>query len=205
MSRFGQKSPAGGLREELGIPARARLVVVSSRLNPMKGVEYFLDAAAVLAVSYPDVRFLIVGDGANRLELEERARASGLEQRVLFTGFRTDVPELLQEATVSLLPSLSEGLSNSLLESMACGVPVVAASVGGNPEVIEHGVTGFLVPPKDSAALAAATARFLDDPNMATQFGHAGRRRVADLFSVERSVLETEQLYQRLLVAHGHV
>jgi len=205
MERFDQSSSSGMLRKDLGVPADSRLVVVSSRLNKMKGIGYFLDAAAVLAPRFPDVHFLIVGDGADRLDLERHARSVGLEKRVLFTGFRVDVPELLREATVSVLPSLSEGLSNSLLESMACSVPVVAASVGGNPEVIEHGVTGLLVPPRDSAALAAATARFLENRDLASQFGQAGRRRVTEFFSVERSVSETEQLYHRLLAANGHV
>jgi glycosyltransferase involved in cell wall biosynthesis len=123
----------------------------------------------------------------------------------VFTGFRSDVPELLSEAAVSVLPSLSEGLSNSLLESMASGVPVVATHVGGNPEVIEHGVTGLLVPSRDSAALAAAVARVLDDKDLAASFSQAGIRRVAELFSMERSVRETEHLYQRLVEANGCV
>jgi glycosyltransferase involved in cell wall biosynthesis len=170
----------------------------------MKGIKYFLQAAAGLAKRFPDVRFLIVGDGASRPELEQQARDLRLEGTVLFTGFRVDVPELLQEATVSVLPSLSEGLSNSLLESMASGVPVVATRVGGNPEVIEHGVTGFLVPARDSEALAAAMGRILEDANLAAQFGQAGRQRVARLFSLERSVSETELLYQRLIAMGGH-
>ena len=88
---------------------------------------------------------------------------------------------------------------------MACSVPVVAASVGGNPEVIEDGVTGFLVPPRNADALAAAIGRFLESQNLASQFGEAGRRRGAEFFSVQRSVSETEQLYHRLLAANGHV
>src|SRR5258708_34058877 len=171
----------------------------------MKGIQYFLVGAAVLAKLFPDVYFLNDGDGANRPELEEQANAMGLAGRVHFTGFRVDVPELLREASVSVLPSLSEGLSNSLLESMACGVPVIAARVGGNPEVVEHGVTGFLVAPKDSGALADATARLLEDRDLALQFGQAGKRRVTELFSVERRVSETQLLYQRLLATNGHV
>jgi len=100
---------------------------------------------------------------------------------------------------------LSEGLSNSLLESMASGVPVVATSVGGNPEVIEDGVTGLLVPLRDSAALAAAVGRVLEDKGLAASFAQAGMRRVAELFSMERSVRETEHLYQRLVEANGCV
>jgi len=203
LARFGKSQKGSALRRELGLPPAAELVVVFSRLNQMKGIQYFLDAAVTLARSFPDVRFLIVGDGCNRKELEEQAHRVGLGKRAVFTGFRNDVPDLLSEAAVSVLPSLSEGLSNSLLESMAAGVPVVATRVGGNPEVIEHGVTGFLVPPRDSAALAEAIRRLLEDKALAASFGRAGMQRVARLFSIERSVRETESLYERLLEATG--
>jgi glycosyltransferase involved in cell wall biosynthesis len=171
----------------------------------MKGIPYFLDAATVLAERFPDVCFLVVGDGAIKRELEEQACRMGLGQRIAFTGFRSDVPELLSEAAVSVLPSLSEGTSNTLLESMAAGIPVIATRVGGNPEVVEDGVSGLLVPPRDSAALAAATARLLEDEALAARLGEAGMRRVSELFSIEGSVHETEHLYQRLVEARGHV
>ncbi len=205
LSRFAKEQRGATLRQELGLPLSAQLVIVFSRLNRLKGIQYFLEAAIILAGRFPDARFLVVGDGANRKELEEQACRCGLGQRTVFTGFRGDIPELLSEAAVSVLPSLSEGLSNSLLESMAAGVPVVAARVGGNPEVIEHGVTGLLVPPRDATALATATGRLLEDQDLAASFGEAGRRRVAELFSVERSVRETEHLYQRLVGANGCV
>ena len=205
LSKFGNRQRNSLLRQELAVPLSAPLVVVFSRLNQMKGIQYFLDAATILAGRLPEVRFLVVGDGENRKELEQYASRLGLGQRTVFTGFRSDVPELLSEAAVSVLPSLSEGLSNSLLESMASGVPVVATRVGGNPEVIEHGVTGLLVPSRDSAALAAAVGRVLDDKDLAARFSQAGIRRVAELFSMERSVRETEHLYQRLVEADGCV
>jgi glycosyltransferase involved in cell wall biosynthesis len=205
LPKFAKRQRNSLLRQELALPLSAPLVVVFSRLNQMKGIQYFLDAAVILAQGFPDVRFLVVGDGESRKELEEYACRLGLGQRTVFTGFRSDVPELLAEAAVSVLPSLSEGLSNSLLESMASGVPVVATRVGGNPEVIEDGVTGLLVPPRDSAALAAAVARVLEDKDLASRFAQAGIRRVAELFSMERSVHETEHLYKRLVEANGCV
>ncbi len=201
LSKFGRREKGAALRRELGLPPTAPLVFVFSRLNRMKGVEYFLDAAALVAIRFPAVRFLIVGDGAHRAKLEAHAGQLGLAQPVTFTGFRTDVPELLPEAAVSVLPSLSEGLSNSLLESMASGVPVIAADVGGNPEIIEHDVSGLLVPPRDSTALAAAIMNLLQNRDLAARLGDAGRRRVADLFSIERSVGEVESLYERLVEA----
>jgi glycosyltransferase involved in cell wall biosynthesis len=147
----------------------------------------------------------VVGDGGNKKELEEYACQLGLGQRILFTGFRGDVPELLSEVAISVLPSLSEGTSNTLLESMAAGVPVIATRVGGNPEVIEDGVSGLLVPPRDSAALAAAMDRLLEDEILALALGQAGMRRVSELFSLEGSVHETEHLYQRLVDAKAQV
>jgi L-malate glycosyltransferase len=203
LAKFGKRQRNSLLRQELALPLSAPLVVVFSRLNQMKGIQYFLDAAAILAGRFPDVRFLVVGDGETRKELEEYACRLGIEHRTVFAGFRSDVPELLSEAAVSVLPSLSEGLSNSLLESMASGVPVVATNVGGNPEVIEDGVTGLLVPRRDPAALAAAVGRMLEDKDLAESFAQAGVRRVAELFSMERSVRETEHLYQRLVEANG--
>jgi glycosyltransferase involved in cell wall biosynthesis len=193
------------LRRELGLPLSARLVAVFSRLNRMKGVQYFLDAAIVLAGRFPDVRFLVVGDGESKKGLEEHACRLGLGQRIVFTGFRGDVPDLLSETAISVLPSLSEGASNTLLESMAAGIPVIATRVGGNPEVVEDGVSGLLVPPRDSAAIAAATARLLEDEDLALRLGRAGMRRVSELFSIDGSVRETERLYQRLVEAKSHV
>ncbi len=199
LSRFGNRGKGAAFRQELGLPLDAPLVFVFSRLNQMKGVEYFLDAAAHVALRLPDVRFLIVGDGAKRKELEAHARSLGLEQRITFTGFRTDVPEMLPEAAISVLPSLSEGLSNSLLESMASGVPVIAGRVGGNPDIVEHGVSGLLVPPRDAAALAEAMCGLLQDRDLAMRFGEAGRRRVAEMFSMERSLDEVERFYERVV------
>ena len=199
LSNFSRRERSLFLRRELGLPPAARLVAVFSRLNPMKGVEYFLDAAVTLAQRFPDVRFLVAGDGGSRRELEERACRLGLESRIVFTGFRSDVRELLSEATISVLPSLSEGTSNTLLESMAAGIPVVATNVGGNPEVIEDAVSGLLVPPRDSAAIAAAVGRLLEDEDLALRLGQAGMRRVSELFSLSGSVQQTEHLYQRLV------
>jgi glycosyltransferase involved in cell wall biosynthesis len=197
-SRF-RSQTASSLRQELGIPASAPVVLVLSRLNPMKGVEYFLDAAAVVARELPEVRFLIVGDGLHKVVLEERAAALGIADRVVFTGFRTDVPQLLAESSLSVLPSLSEGLSNTLLESMAAGVPVIATRVGGNPEVIEDGVSGLLVPVRDAAELAAAMSKLLCNPVLASAVREAGRRRIDELFSMHASIRQVEDLYLKMI------
>ncbi len=205
LSKFERQKRGEILRRDLGVPPGAQLVTVFSRLNQLKGIQYFIEAAIPLAGRFPEARFLVVGDGTNRKELEAQGSRLGLGERMLFTGFRGDIPELLAESAISVLPSLSEGLSNTLLESMAAGVPVVATYVGGNPEVVVHGVTGLLVPPRDADALAAAIGQLLEDKDLAASFGKAGRRRVAELFSVERSIHDTEHLYQRLVGANSCV
>lgn len=205
LTRYARKPAEGGLHRELGVSSNTPLVAVFARLNELKGIEYFLQAAAGLIERFRDVRFLIVGDGASRPELEKCAERLGLSKHVIFLGFRLDVPTLLSEISVSVLPTLSEGLSNSLLEAMAASVPVVATRVGGNPEVVKGGVTGLLVPPRDAEALARAIAQFLEQPLLGTRFGLAGRERVIKRFALEQMTQATELLYERLITrSHRH-
>lgn len=213
LSRFRGKANGGAVRDALRVPRDVPLVAVVARLHPLKGIEYFLEAAAIVARRFPDARFLLVGDAftirndaivsdvAYRRELERRASRLGLDGRVVFTGSRLDVPELLSEVAVSVLPSLSEGLPNAVLESMAAGVPVVATRVGGSPEAVEDGVTGLLVPPRDAEALTRAISSLLENPDLAARVGATGRERVTAHFSLERMVRETESLYARLLAS----
>jgi glycosyltransferase involved in cell wall biosynthesis len=199
VARFNRK-PRGTLHRELGLPPRAPIVAALCRLAEVKGLEQFLEAAVTLSRRFPEARFVVAGDGYHRPALERYAGELGLSDRVIFTGFRHDVPEFLSEVTISVLPSLSEALSNTLIESMAAGLPVVATRVGGNPEVVEHGVNGLLVPAREPEALAAAIARLLSQPALAQAMGRAGRQRAADHFSLERVTHETESLYLRLLL-----
>jgi glycosyltransferase involved in cell wall biosynthesis len=201
----------GRLRRELGLGPDVPLVAVVARLNPLKGIEDFLDAAAIVSRGHPEAHFLIVGEGrivkdglvmddtGYRRRLEEYAARVGLGRRVVFTGLRTDVPAVLSAVSVSVLPSLSEGLSNVLLESMGAGVPVVATRVGGNGEIVDDGTTGLLVPPRAPAALARAISLLLEDRLLAARLGRAGQRRVVEHFSLERMVRQTEHLYLNLL------
>jgi L-malate glycosyltransferase len=198
--------PTPAVRLSLGIPVEAPLVTVVSRLNPLKGIEYFVEAAAMVAARRPEARFLVVGDNepspsqvAYRAQLEALAVRLGLSDRLRFTGFRSDVPDLLAASTVSVLPSLSEGLSNVLLESMAAGVPVVATAVGGTAEAVMDGVTGSLVPPGNAPALADAVTMLLENPPLARRYGDAARARVGRHFSDARMVRDTEEFYLSLL------
>lgn len=206
---FGASGPPVSLREELGIPPGAPLVGSICRLDPVKGLEDLIDAAALVVGRHPEVRFLVVGGPpamadwrtgeAYVASLRERAERLGLGERVIFTGARKDVPRILNELSVAALSSHSEGLSNSLLEAMAAGRPVVATDVGGNPEIVDDGATGFLVPARDPAAFAVALCRLLSSAGLASEMGQAGRVRVTSRFTHERMVDRTLELYRRLL------
>jgi len=193
------------VRQEFGLSADDVLIGVVSRIARGKGLEYLLEAAPDVIARVPQAKFLIIGDNSfnadYREELKEQTIKLGLQDRVIFTGFRLDVPSILSSLALSVLPSLNEGLSNSLLESMASGVPVVTTTVGGNPEVVVDGETGFLVPPKNPAALAEAICRVLRTPGLRNALGQAGRRRVIEHFSNERMIRNVEQLYGELLDA----
>jgi len=199
VDRFNGLPSDPGVRASLGLPGAGPLVAVFARLNRLKGLEYFLDAAALLVNRFEHARFLIVGDSISseyREELEMRARALGLGERIVFAGFRDEIPQLLSEVTISVLPSLSEGLSNVVLEAMAAGVPVVATAVGGTKELIEDGVSGLLVPPRDASALAQAIGSLLADPERGARIGRAGREAARERFSLQSTVEQTERLYE---------
>jgi glycosyltransferase involved in cell wall biosynthesis len=204
LNRFDAAPEPVRLRRELGLPDDTPLVAVVSRLTRLKGLEHFLEAAAMIGRRAPAARFLVVGetspmDRSYLGELEQCAQRLGVADRVIFTGLRTDVPTLLASVNVSVMPSLNEALSNVLLESMAAGAPTVATRVGGTPEALLDGVTGVLVSPADSSALADAIVRLLDNAAMAAQLGRAARMRIADTFSVKRMVRATEDVYLELL------
>jgi len=199
IDRFAPRPHDEALRSSLGLPPRAPLVLAVSRLNPMKGIDDYLKAIALLAGRYAEARFVIVGDGVSRRDLEDQMHRLGLAGRVVFTGMRLDVAALLSQAAISVAPSLSEGLSNVVLESMAAGVPVVATRVGGTPEIVDDGVTGLLVPPCDAPALAGAIGRLLGNEALARRLGEAARVRAADRFSMHHMVRQTEGLYGMLL------
>jgi len=209
LSRFDGPADGNRLRHELGLSPGCPLVAVVSRLSPSKGFEDFLRAAAIVAPAHPDARFLIVGKAAPAdhgypESLAACAHRLGLAGRVVFTGLRHDVPQILSQVSVSVLPSLSEGLSNVVLESMAAGAPVVATRVGGNAEAVEDGATGFLVEPGEFDALARGIDRLLRERELARRFGQAGRRRVAEHFTIEAAIRQTERLYDSLLEERGH-
>lgn len=167
--------------------------VLVARLAAEKDVGTLLDAVALLVRDCPDFRLEIAGDGPCRDELERQAGSLG--HHVRFLGVVRDVAGLLARARLFVLSSVTEGISLTLLEAMARGLPVVATRVGGNPEVVADGETGLLVPARDPAALAEAVRRCWTRPEMCSTFGEAGRRRVEQRFDVRRMVAAYERLY----------
>ena len=188
-------------REEFGIPQHHAVVGHLARLEPQKDPRTFLAAAAIVARKMPSVSFLVVGGGSLQAELEREAQALGLDGRIVFTGPRRDVPRLLAACDMSVLSSVKEGMSNTIMESMAAGKPMVATRVGGNPELMLDGETGFLVSPRDPTALADAIQRILDDPALAKSMGLQAKKRMAERFSVGAMVAATQGLYDELVAA----
>ena len=170
-------------------------VVMVGRLSPEKDVSTLLQAAAVAVREYPTFRLEIAGDGPCLADLRRRAIELGLTDHVAFLGEVRDIPGLLARASVFVLPSLTEGISLTLLEAMARGLPVVATQVGGNPEVVVDGETGLLVKPRAPTDLAAAIVRLLHAPEEGRRMGRAARSRVERGFDVRRMVGQYENLY----------
>jgi len=188
------RAPLPGGRAELaalGIPESSPVVGNVAALTGHKDHATLIEAAGIVLRQRPEARFVIVGEGPRRRELEARTREGGLRGRVVFAGFRTDVDRLLPAFDVFCLSSHLEGLGTSLLDAMAFGRPVVATAAGGIPEAVEHGVTGLVVPVRDPVALATGLLDLLGDPARGRRLGEAGRRRFEERFTADRMVDET--------------
>ncbi len=191
-------------RHERVAEPRERLIVGSvGRLSHEKGYDVLIEAYAEIAPDAPDTELWLVGDGAERPVLKDQARGLGLEGRVRFFGLRDDVPELLIQMDLFVLPSRTEGLPVAVLEAMACGLAVVATEVGGVPEVVAADRTGLLVSPEEPDALAGAMERLVGDAELRADMGRKGRKTVAERFSLKAAARQHEALYERLLKEKG--
>jgi len=186
------------LRQRLKLPTDRLMIISVGRLMQEKGHPYLLSAVASIPSRERPV-VLIAGDGPDRTDLEAKIKRFALEHDACLLGNRQDVPDLLAAADLFVLPSLWEGLSLALLEAMAAGLPCVVTAVGENPEVIETGKSGVLVPPADEPALAEAIRRLLREPLQRKRMGEAARERFQRHFSLERCVESHETLYRELL------
>ena len=197
--KFHRRQSREAARAALGLPNAGLIVGGIGRLDEAKGFEYLLDAAARLSSEFPNLFVAIAGDGPMRKSLEAEAVRLGIANRVQFLGFQSDVQLVLDSLDVFALPSLCEALPYALLEAMATELPVVGSAVGGVPEVIVPGMTGFVVQPKDSDRLAASLHTLLKDAELRVRMGIAGRERVVRNFHERDMVRKTIGLYRRPL------
>ena len=169
------------------------------RLIFNKGPQYLVEAAPEVLRAHPQAEFVMVGDGPLRARLEERARRLGISHRVTFLGTRSDVAAILQTCDVLVRPSLLEGMPLTVLEAMACALPVIATPVSGTAELVRHGENGFLVPPTDPAALASAILRLIEDVPLRERQGRKGRQLVESGYTWDAVARQTLSVYEELM------
>jgi len=191
-------APPVNVHEAFWLPHHAPVVGNVAALVPHKGQRHLIEAAHLVVRDLPDARFIILGEGELRELLERQVREYHLEKHVLLPGFRTDVLGCIKGFDLFALSSVTEGLGTSLLDAMACARPIVATTAGGIPEVVEHGINGLLVAPRDHAAMAQAIVTLLRDEGLRRRMGEAGFKRVGDRFTVERMVAGTLAAYERV-------
>ena len=192
-------SRAGELKKELGLEPGARLVGIIARLVPIKGHRFFLEAVHQVAKVVPSARFLVIGDGELRTNLEAIVRDLRLSDLVYFLGWRLDLERVYADLDLLVLSCLNEGTPVSVLEAMAASVPVVATSVGGVKDLVEDGKTGILVPPGDVRSLAETMVRLLEDKGKARSLAEAARLYIYPRYDKKNLINEMDMLYQRLL------
>ncbi len=185
-------------KEEFGIKPDEKVITTIGRLHQQKGHLYFLKAAQIIREKNPKVKFLIVGDGPLEKQLRSMSKDLEISKNVIFAGLRDDIPQILAMSDISVLASLREGFSITLLESMAAGKPTVVTDVGGNSEVVEHGKTGFIIQPKSPEDMALYSLNLINNQELAKRMGQEAEKRVLN-FSIDRMVRKTENLYKRLL------
>jgi glycosyltransferase involved in cell wall biosynthesis len=193
--RFHPNVSGAGVRAELGL--RGPAVGLVANIRGSKGHAYFLEAARVVLRTRPDTSFLIVGDGIGFDDVQRRVKQMDLDSRVVMTGFRRDVPEVMAALDVLVLPSIrSEAMSQVIPQALAVGTPVVGSTVGGTPELIRDGETGRLVPPADAPALAAAILDLIADPARARALARRGQAIVLAQHSMDATMTRTLAVYE---------
>jgi len=193
----------GEFRRELGLNGDVPLVAIVGRVFPIKNHRLFLDAAARVLAGEPAARFIIVGDGVLRSEMERHARELKIADKVIFTGWRRDLPRIYADLNALVISSDNEGTPVSVIEAMASGVPVLGTKVGGVPDLITDGETGYLVPPRDPDVLANAILRLIRGSETTFTMSQAARSLVTERFTVRRLICDMEGFYKILLLKKG--
>jgi glycosyltransferase involved in cell wall biosynthesis len=188
------------IRQVLKIPPNGQVVGITASLTPAKDHVTFLQAAQLISQALPQTKFAILGDGPLKADLEETAKKIGVDSVVTFFGNQRDIGSYISVYDVACLASMDhEGCSNATLEAMALGKPVVITDIGGNKELVEHGKTGFLIPPKNPKVLAETIINCLKQPDRARQIGDQARQKILTHFSLESMVHNYEALYENAI------
>ena len=180
---FSRRNEQGVAKSMLGMANKTVLLFVG-RLVPQKALPDLLIALNLLLKAHPNIHLFLLGKGEEQLHLEQQAQALGISEHITFTGNVDDVQPYLDAADLFVLPSLAEGISNALLEAMTAGLPCVATSVGGTPEVLDNGACGILVPPNTPETLAASISKLIDQPTELTRLGIAARERILQHYAL---------------------
>jgi glycosyltransferase involved in cell wall biosynthesis len=201
VDRYGMDVDRDAIRRSVGVEPGTPLIIVVAKLMRQKGHMNLIAALPTVVERHPALQVLLLGEGELRSELEAAVREAGLLRHVAFLGNRADVPDLLAASDLFVLPSLWEGLPMALLEAMASRLPVVATSVSGTREVLEHGRSGVLVPAGSAAELAEGILQVLGQPGVARSLGDAARRRVEDCYSARAQAARHAELYRARLAS----
>jgi glycosyltransferase involved in cell wall biosynthesis len=201
-------TPPGGMRRDpprqaLGLAPDAKVLMTVAVLREEKGIQHMLAALPGIARAEPKTRYLVVGEGPHREAIEAGIAELDLGDRVTLLGQRDDIPQLLAAADAFVLPTLTEALPTVLMEAMASSLPIVASSVGGVPEMVEHEINGFLVEPERAEQLEEACVALLRDAGLRERFGLAGRRLVEERFDVRLQARRLGELYEELMSSRG--
>lgn len=202
LNEYDLPHPDKKLVEEFGKEENCVFVGTASQLIPRKGYSILLQAASQVLQVGPNVKFVIVGSGEEKYSqsLYDLSKDLGITENIIFTGYREDISQIMKILDIVVLPSTHpEGFSRLLLEAMASSKPVVASRIGGNPEAVEDGRTGLIVPPGDVDSLAKALLQLVQNKELRQSMGHAGRQRVKEQFSIEINVSKIESIYEELL------
>lgn len=193
--RFEQPFNNEQIRKSLSLSKDDCVITSVGNLRPVKGQEYLIEAFKMIVKSCPKARLVLVGDGHLKESLKLKTRDLRIEDKVFFLGKRDDIPEILAASDICVLPSLSEGMSNAILEYMAVGKAVVATLVGGNQELVDDGETGILVKPGNSAHMAKAIRNLISDKDLSVALGEAGKKKAYEEFSANRMIEDYQRLF----------
>ncbi len=196
ISSNGQNSNLASLRAQLGLASNDFVIGTIGRLEPVKDYASLIRMSAPVLIKYRHAKLMIVGDGSQRAELEKLTQELGISSQTIFTGYQKEVSNYLQLINLFALTSISEGISNVLLEAMANSIPVIATEVGGNPEVVRHNQTGLVIPRSNLNQITEKIELLINNPELTKNLGLNGRKRVEEKFTIPKMVSEYQSLYR---------